>query len=272
MAARRAGARARREWGHRPRLNRPCRAMSDPNALIPPPLTPAPDLDAALGVHRLRRARRGRQRWRRRALARPSHCRRSTPGCRTGAHLPPDAYLLDGGKYRQRRHGVFIVDGEHRDWPRRIARTGSPSTTTRCTAASSAISSPSSPAWPPTPPGSGFLVALAARASALEGRAALVRRGAYVPHRHRQRHRPPDARGRTSRRRRPRQRDAGGAPRDQGRRDAACSRRQASAGLRFTMSRAVDDGAARRRPRDPRDDADPAAARPASRAGATRWC
>ncbi|MET0382448.1 MAG: 2OG-Fe dioxygenase family protein, partial [Burkholderiaceae bacterium] len=26
--------------------------------------------------------------------------------------LPPDAYLLDGGKYRRRRHGVFIVDGE----------------------------------------------------------------------------------------------------------------------------------------------------------------
>src|SRR5437764_973296 len=26
--------------------------------------------------------------------------------------LPPDAYLLDGGKYRQRRHGVFVVDGD----------------------------------------------------------------------------------------------------------------------------------------------------------------
>ncbi|HEX7689656.1 MAG TPA: 2OG-Fe dioxygenase family protein, partial [Burkholderiaceae bacterium] len=26
--------------------------------------------------------------------------------------LPPDAYLLDGGKYRQRRHGLFVVDGD----------------------------------------------------------------------------------------------------------------------------------------------------------------
>jgi hypothetical protein len=27
--------------------------------------------------------------------------------------LPPDAYLRDGGRYRRRRHGCFIVDGEH---------------------------------------------------------------------------------------------------------------------------------------------------------------
>ena len=26
--------------------------------------------------------------------------------------LPPDAYLKDGGRYRRRRHGCFIVDGE----------------------------------------------------------------------------------------------------------------------------------------------------------------
>ena len=27
-------------------------------------------------------------------------------------HLPPDNYLRDGGRYRQRRHGSFVVDGD----------------------------------------------------------------------------------------------------------------------------------------------------------------
>lgn len=27
-------------------------------------------------------------------------------------HLPPDAHLRDGGRYRQRRHGSFVADGE----------------------------------------------------------------------------------------------------------------------------------------------------------------
>ncbi|HVK32467.1 MAG TPA: 2OG-Fe dioxygenase family protein, partial [Burkholderiaceae bacterium] len=26
-------------------------------------------------------------------------------------HLPPDAHLRDGGRYRQRRHGAFVVEG-----------------------------------------------------------------------------------------------------------------------------------------------------------------
>jgi hypothetical protein len=34
--------------------------------------------------------------------------------------LPPDAYLLDGGRYRRRRHGCYVVDGDAvRPAPRR---------------------------------------------------------------------------------------------------------------------------------------------------------
>jgi hypothetical protein len=84
--------------------------MSDPNALIPPPLTRARDLDAALadsgfavlpgagpdGLHAMLQA---------------------PDGALDGwlgfwDRLPPDAYLLDGGKYRQRRHGSFVVEGD----------------------------------------------------------------------------------------------------------------------------------------------------------------
>ena len=81
--------------------------MSDPNALIPPPLTPAADVDAALAETGF-------------AVVGPQGV-----GTLAGAplaaldawlpywdRLPPDAYLLDGGKYRQRRHGAFIVDGD----------------------------------------------------------------------------------------------------------------------------------------------------------------
>ena len=80
--------------------------MSDPNALIPPPLTPAGEVDAAL-------ARAGF------AVVGPRDVGAlvGVPVASLDAwrpfwgRLPPDAYLLDGGKYRQRRHGAFIVDG-----------------------------------------------------------------------------------------------------------------------------------------------------------------
>jgi len=83
--------------------------MPDPNALIPPPLTPARELDAALagsgfavlpgaGPDGLA------------ALAGvPLDAFEAWQGF--WDRLPPDAYLLDGGKYRQRRHGSFVVDG-----------------------------------------------------------------------------------------------------------------------------------------------------------------
>ncbi len=84
--------------------------MPDPNALIPPPLTPAGAIDATLaaagfavlggagddGVEGLLGAPlAGLDAW-----------------LPFWDRLPPDAYLLDGGKYRQRRHGVYIVDGD----------------------------------------------------------------------------------------------------------------------------------------------------------------
>ncbi len=81
--------------------------MSDPNALIPPPLTPAGDVDAALADTGF-------------AVVGPQAVAAlvDAPVAAFDAwlpywdRLPPDAYLLDGGKYRQRRHGTFIVDGD----------------------------------------------------------------------------------------------------------------------------------------------------------------
>ena len=81
--------------------------MSDPNALIPPPLTSAADVDAALATTGF-------------AVVGPPAVE-ALVGAPLAAldawldfwdRLPPDAYLLDGGKYRQRRHGAFIVDGD----------------------------------------------------------------------------------------------------------------------------------------------------------------
>ena len=81
--------------------------MSDPNAPIPPPLTPAADVDAALASTGF-------------AVVGPQAVE-TLVGVPLAAlsgwlpywdRLPADAYLLDGGKYRQRRHGAFIVDGD----------------------------------------------------------------------------------------------------------------------------------------------------------------
>ena len=84
--------------------------MSDPAALIPPPLTPVRELDAVLAATGF-------------AVAGASGEAglEGLIGASIGDldawlpfwdRLPPDAYLLDGGKYRQRRHGAFIVDGD----------------------------------------------------------------------------------------------------------------------------------------------------------------
>ena len=81
--------------------------MSDPTALIPPPLTPAGEVDTALAGTGF-------------AVVGPRGIEElvGAPVAALDAwlaywdRLPPDAYLLDGGKYRQRRHGVFIVDGD----------------------------------------------------------------------------------------------------------------------------------------------------------------
>ena len=81
--------------------------MPDPTALIPPPLTSASAVDAALAGTGF-------------AVVGPRDVE-ALVGAPVAAldawlafwdRLPPDAYLLDGGKYRQRRHGAFIVDGD----------------------------------------------------------------------------------------------------------------------------------------------------------------
>jgi hypothetical protein len=81
--------------------------MSDPNALIPPPLTPAAEVDAALATTGF-------------AVVGPRDlvALADLPVAALDGwlpywnRLPADAYLLDGGRYRQRRHGVFIVEGD----------------------------------------------------------------------------------------------------------------------------------------------------------------
>jgi len=84
--------------------------MSAPNALIAPPLTAAGALDAALAAQGF-------------AVLGP----RGPDGLEglVGAplssfeawaaaweHLPADTYLRDGGRYRRRRHGSFVVEGD----------------------------------------------------------------------------------------------------------------------------------------------------------------
>jgi len=76
----------------------------------PPPLTALSDLDAQLassGFAVLDAA----------SLARlggsaGAGCARWAP---FWSDLPPDQYLRDGGRYRRRRHGCFVVDGERVD-------------------------------------------------------------------------------------------------------------------------------------------------------------
>ena len=75
-------------------------------ALLPPPITVAAEVDAALRVHghavldaaglhaALGAGRGALDAW-------PAYWHR----------LPPDTHLRDGGRYRQRRHGSFVVEG-----------------------------------------------------------------------------------------------------------------------------------------------------------------
>ncbi len=84
--------------------------MSDPTALIPPPLTAARDLDAALastGFAVLGATGEGGVEG---LIGLPAAA--LDGWLPYWDRLPADAYLLDGGKYRQRRHGAFVVDGD----------------------------------------------------------------------------------------------------------------------------------------------------------------
>ena len=76
-------------------------------ALLPPPITATGEVDAALrerghavldaaGLQAsLGAAPQALDSW-------PAHWN----------HLPPDAHLRDGGRYRQRRHGSFVIEGD----------------------------------------------------------------------------------------------------------------------------------------------------------------
>jgi hypothetical protein len=85
--------------------------MPDPAALIPPPLTAARDLDAELARNGFAvLAGAGADGLQGGLLDVPAGALDAWLGF--WDRLPPDAYLRDGGRYRQRRHGSFIVDGE----------------------------------------------------------------------------------------------------------------------------------------------------------------
>ena len=85
------------------------RTMPKPAAVPltpPPPLTALADLDAQLASAGFA------------VLDAPSLQAAGGPDAATAARwaalwndLPPDTYLLDGGRYRRRRHGCFVVDG-----------------------------------------------------------------------------------------------------------------------------------------------------------------
>jgi hypothetical protein len=84
--------------------------MPDPNALIPPPLTPTDALDATLAANGFAILGPDGETGLEGLLGAPvSELEAWRP---SWDRLPPDAYLLDGGKYRQRRHGCFVVEGD----------------------------------------------------------------------------------------------------------------------------------------------------------------
>ena len=176
----------------------------------------------ALAEQRPRRPRAGRLRALRGAPRSPSSTR-----CRPSWDaLPPDAHLRDGGRYRRRRHASFVVD-ERRGPPRRAARA----------LAAGRIQRPARrPRALVRADRAGVIAGAGVAAHAAVVRLATASRlsGAqpwYVEaHQFRidthRRHRPADARGRASRRRRLRRRRPGRPRRDQGRRDARLRRRR----------------------------------------------
>ena len=74
---------------------------------LPPPLTPSQHVDAAL-----------REQGRLVLSSAALHASIGAPVCALNAwrgyweRLSPDTFLRDGGRYRQRRHGSFVVEGD----------------------------------------------------------------------------------------------------------------------------------------------------------------
>jgi hypothetical protein len=84
--------------------------MPDPNALIAPPLTPATALDAALAANGFAVLGAAGPEGLEGLLGAP--LAELDTWLPFWDRLPGDAYLLDGGKYRQRRHGCFVCEGD----------------------------------------------------------------------------------------------------------------------------------------------------------------
>ena len=84
--------------------------MSALNVLISPPLTPASELDATLAVNGFAVLGAAGEQGLEGLLATPLEA--LDAWLPFWDRLPADAYLLDGGHYRQRRHGCFIVDAD----------------------------------------------------------------------------------------------------------------------------------------------------------------
>ena len=121
--------------------------------------------------------------------------------------LALDNYLKDGGRYRRRRHSCFVQDGgalaqtPHRaHWQ--------PVEYNALHGGMHRLFEPVEPAIAAQAAWRQLIVALGGRLLAGQGRAALVHRGAPVPHRYHRRHRPPHAGRRAPRRRRFRRRAA----------------------------------------------------------------
>ena len=132
-------------------------------ALLAPPITAASEVDAALREH--------------------GHAVLDAAGLFTGlgaragaldvwqpywTRLPPDAHLRDGGRYRQRRHGSFVVEGDVvRAVPHRAH--WQPVEYNALHGGIQRWFEPLEPALVQEPLWPGLLQALAARASALRG-------------------------------------------------------------------------------------------------------
>jgi hypothetical protein len=121
--------------------------------------------------------------------------------CAAWDDLPPDTYLKDGGKYRRRRHSCFVVEGgqvrlsPHRAHWQPLAYNALHGGMQRWFEPVLAVH--------PGQPGLAGAAALAGAGGRRAARAAaLVRRGAPVPHRHHRWHRSAHARGRPPRWRR----------------------------------------------------------------------
>jgi hypothetical protein len=78
--------------------------------LMTPPLTPAAEVDAALAARGYAVVDVAQLGVLLEAL--PGVTERALAQWSAGwSRLPPDQYLRDGGRYRQRRHGCFVIDG-----------------------------------------------------------------------------------------------------------------------------------------------------------------